>query len=220
MSRRRFMNKYNTFKKKDIGDIIYDTDNTPIGIVCYKIQDRIGVVALNRKTQISPFGTNFLINGVSRRTFTGTGNLDGDIGLMPQDDYNGKENTDLAVNAIGVSSIYAARFCKEYNLGGYDWYMPTVSEIRWLWMNRNAINKSLNSLSIQNWQIRQFTGQKDIEFIVSSTYRSDRVELMCIRLNENGKIGQWSCNTFDSKDILSGSYPAYSSVYPFFSINI
>lgn len=220
MGRRRFMGKEFDWSKKNIGDIIYDRTNTAIGIVAYKTSDRIGVMALRRRTKISSFGINNLIYGASRRVFTGDGSLNGDIPLMPQDDYNGKENTDLVVNRVGTQSIYAARFCKEYNLGGYDWYMPTVSEIRWLWMNRDAINRALNSLGIQNWQIREFTGTKDIELITCSTYRSDRVELQCIRLNENGKIGQWSCSPLSSEELWSGGFPVYISVYPFFSIKI
>lgn len=203
-----------------IGDIIYDQSKTPIGIVAYKTSDRVGVMALRRRTGISVFGTKSIINGVSIRTFGGNGTLNEDIPLMPQDDYNGKQNTNFVVNYVGNISEYGAKYCKEYKLGGYDWYLPSVSEIRWLWINKDPINSTLNSLGIQNWYIRQFTGSRDIELIASSTYKSDDYTLHCIRLNENGKIGYWNCSSLNSQETWSGGYPAYTSVYPFFSIRI
>lgn len=214
------MRQKNDWLEKNIGDIIYDGANTAIGIVAYKTSERVGVMGLRRRTQISAFGTNSIIDGVSSRDYTGDGSLNGDIPLMPQDDYQGKENTNLIVGKVGNSSVYAARYCKEYNLGGYDWYVPSVSEIRWLWMNRDVINSALNSLGIQNWQKREFTGGKDIELIVSSTYISNSNTLHCIRLNENGKMGYWTCSSLSSKETWSGGFPVYFSVYPFFSIKI
>lgn len=220
MSRRRFMRDKNLWSELSVGDIVYDKQKNPIGVVAYRFSGRIGVMALNRKTQISTFGTDSIINGVSNRDYRGTGSLDQDIHLMPQDDFSGEQNTSLVVNKAGNSSVYGARYCKEYKLGGYDWYLPAVSEIRQMWMSKGLINAALNSLGIQNWEIRQFTGGKDIELIVSSTYISNSNTLHCIRLNENGKIGYWMCSSLSSKETWSGGYPAYFSVYPFFSIKI
>lgn len=211
----------NSYIDMNIGDIVY-AHESPIGIVAYKTQERIGVMATDRFTGISVFGINQVVPGLSQRPYTsGGGNMDMDE--MPTDDYAGKENTKIVVDYPPSLADNAAAKSWNYSLGGFRWYIPSVSEIRWLWINKDAINSSLRRLGMDNWEKRRFTGGKDIELICGSTVDSSdsyKKALHCIRLNEDGRIFWWRCSPYSKEESWSGGFSARTSVYPFCSFRI
>lgn len=218
------MRQKNDWLEKNIGDIIYDGANTAIGIVAYKTSERIGVMAIDRKRGIKAFPGQRNYSNVSSFAWE---NYPGDdissFLWLPENDYSGLQSTKNVVAQSGSETDYAAKYCLEYGLGGYEWYMPTATEIRHMWINKDLINTSLKSLGKGNWDDRQYTGGKDIECILSCTQATGTgtsYSVLVARLNENGRKFVWSYKQYISYESWSGSYPAYSSVYPFFSIKI
>lgn len=52
---------------------------------------------------------------------------------------DGKTNTEHIVAALG-SGDYAARLCYDLDYGGHtDWYMPSITELNWIYSNHRAV---------------------------------------------------------------------------------
>lgn len=214
MRRRLLEAELNFYKKKEVGDIIYDKNN-PIGIVAYKTSSLLGVMAIDRRFEVRGFPVN--VSPISTVDANTIGNMQ--IDSLNTGDYRGLECSTNLKSQIKDEDC-ALNYCLGYGLGGHSWYMPTSTEISWIYTNRDAINESLNSLGKQNWQIRTSTGIKDIECILSCTKVTGGNNVAAIRLNEDGRILAHPYSMTKSKDLWSGGYYAYASVYPFFSIQI
>ena len=62
---------------------------------------------------------------------------------------DGKSNTQKIVNALGVSSDYAAGLCYTLTHGGLpkgSWFLPSASELETLYNNKTKVNAGLASL--------------------------------------------------------------------------
>lgn len=212
------------WRKKEIGDIIYD-GTLAIGIVAYKTSERVGIMAIDRKLGIKAFPEQKIYSNASSfnwENYPGGNEDEKSFLWLPENDYSGLESTTNVIQG-NSSTDHAAGYCFSYGLGGYQWYMPTATELRHMWVNKELINASLKSLGKRNWDDRQYTGSRDIECILSCTQTlgtGTSYVVLVIRLNENGRKFVWSYKQYLSQESWSGGYPAYSSVYPFFSIKI
>jgi len=123
-----------------------------------------------------------------------------DLGLAPwglegtdvpncENKWNGQANTNAILNA-GCLPTDAAGLCAAYNGGGYsDWYLPSVYELKMLWVNLLDVNRVLfqtaNATEVyppySDWQvIRYWSSTEDCS--------------SCFGMGENGLSGAWYFN--------------------------
>ena len=67
------------------------------------------------------------------------------VGGTSKDIGTGKTNTETIVAALGRSTTYAARFCDEYVLNGYDdWFLPSENEMKELHAQQDIVGNFSN----------------------------------------------------------------------------
>ena len=109
-----------------------------------------------------------------------------------ESDFNGE----MYCRRLDSPDFPAAYYCKTYNKGGRNWYLPSSGE---LWLIYNHLEEIQNALSIVGGQKFVTTWDEGVPVYWSST-ESSATYAWSLNLN-NGYLGYWSNKVSDSTKV-------------------
>ena len=143
--------------KAMVGDVIYyksgklsffSKDNIDqllkpyaIAIVIGRLPHRLLILSIERGEKIVYSPTYVLVPGVTVATWDSSWNPNTQV-----DDLSGKANTDALVDYYGLSTSYAAGYCKSYNVANIDWYLGGFGEMKYVYNNLSVIDSVRSAL--------------------------------------------------------------------------
>ena len=73
----------------------------------------------------------------------------------------GLANTNTIISVLGSSANSAAKFCKNYNGGGYtDWYLPSKDELNQLYTNKDIVGTFGGFTTFSYWSSSESSSSK------------------------------------------------------------
>ena len=109
-----------------------------------------------------------------------------------ESDFNGE----IYCRRLDSPDFPAAYYCKTYNKGNRNWYLPSSGE---LWLIYNHLEEIQNALSIVGGQKLVTTWDKDVPVYWSSTEAS-ATHAWRLGLN-GGNLGRWCSKVSDSREV-------------------
>lgn len=146
--------------KANIGDVVYYKDGKigimpkdnidhsiqtySIALVVGKLSDRLLLLSIARGEMIQYAATSVLVPNVAVAPWVGW-----DINAQV-DDMAGKANTDALVSYYGLSTSFAAGYCKSYNVANLDWYLGGIGKFKYVYNNLSVIDSVRSSIGYGN----------------------------------------------------------------------